>query len=266
MTSPSPPSKRRVEVLGCHIDALTMGQTLARCEELIADGAFAQHVSMNAAKLIAMRDDPELSEIVARCELVSADGQSVVWASRILGQPLPERVAGVDLMQELLALAERRGYRVYILGAKRQVLESAIGHIRSRHPALAVAGYRDGYFSDDQMESVAQEVRVARPHILFVAISSPRKEYFLGRYGRDIGVPFVMGVGGSIDVVAGLVRRAPARWQRLGLEWLYRLGQEPRRLLRRYVATNGRFLGLVALAWARRGPSRGHARARSNSS
>jgi N-acetylglucosaminyldiphosphoundecaprenol N-acetyl-beta-D-mannosaminyltransferase len=176
-----------------------------------------------------MQHDPELRRIVDACELVSADGQSVVWASRLLGDPLPERVAGIDLMQELLALAERRGFRVFILGAKPEVLEMARRRILAQHPRLQLVGTRDGYFSEAEAEEakVAEEIRDARPDILFVAMSSPRKEYWLARYGRTIDVPFVMGVGGAIDVVAGITQRAPGPFQRLGLEWAYRLAQEP---------------------------------------
>ena len=238
-------------VLGCRIDRLDMAQTLARCEGLIARREFAQHVAINAAKLVAMQHDPELRRIIDGCELVSADGQSVVWASRLLGDPLPERVAGIDLMQDLFALAERRGFRVFILGAEAKVLEQARQRIMAKHPRLQLVGMRDGYFTEAEDAEVAEQVREARPDILFVAISSPRKEYWLGRYGRTIDVPFVMGVGGAIDVVAGVTQRAPKQFQRLGLEWAYRLAQEPRRLSRRYAVTNVRFAVLLAAALLR---------------
>lgn len=235
----------RVTVAGCRIDRLDMDGTLARCEELIAAPGVAQHVAINAAKVVALHDDPALAEIVAGCELVSADGQSIVWASRVLGDPLPTRVAGIDLMQELMGLAERRGWGVYFLGARPEVLERALERVRSRYPGLRVVGARDGYFADHEAATVAEAVRAAAPEILFVAISSPKKEFWLSRYGRRIDVPFVMGVGGSVDVLAGLTRRAPAILQRMGLEWAYRLVQEPRRLLRRYLVSNGRFAWLV---------------------
>lgn len=229
-----------------------MAQTLARCEDLIARREFAQHVAINASKLVAMQHDQELRRIIDACELVSADGQSVVWASRLLGDPLPERVAGIDLMQELFALAEQRGFRVFILGAKAEVLERARTEIMARYPRLQLVGTRDGYFTEEEGAAVAEEVRSARPDILFVAISSPRKEYWLGRYGRIIDVPFVMGVGGAIDVVAGITQRAPGALQRLGLEWAYRLAQEPRRLWRRYAVTNFHFLLLLVRELGRR--------------
>jgi N-acetylglucosaminyldiphosphoundecaprenol N-acetyl-beta-D-mannosaminyltransferase len=235
----------RASIVGCEIDRLDMAQTVARIDEIVRRGGFAQHGAINAAKIVAMREDPVLRDIVARCELVSADGQSVVWASRVLRDPLPARVTGIDLMQELLALAERRGYRVFILGARDHVLARAVAAIRRRHPRLVIAGTRNGYFADEDGAAVAAEVAAREPDMVFVGMPSPRKEYWLGRYGRRLGAPFVMGVGGSVDVLAGEVRRAPKLVQRLGLEWLFRLVQEPRRLIGRYAATNTRFMAYV---------------------
>lgn len=238
----------RADILGCSIDRLDMGETVAAVEHAIATRTFTQHMAINAAKLVAMHDDPKLSEIVAGCDLVTADGQAVVWASKLLGDPLPERVAGIDLMDELLAHAGRRGYRVSFLGAKAEVLERALEQLREKYPRLEVASARDGYYADDEAPAVCEEIRAGRADILFVAMSSPRKEYFLGEHGPNLGAPFVMGVGGSIDVIAGITRRAPGIWQRLGLEWLFRLLQEPRRMFRRYAVTNARFIALVMRA------------------
>jgi N-acetylglucosaminyldiphosphoundecaprenol N-acetyl-beta-D-mannosaminyltransferase len=242
----------RAVVLGCAIDSVDMRTAVERCEQLVRAGGFGQHMAVNAAKLVAMHDDPVMRAVTERCQLVTADGQAVVWASRVLGDPLPERVAGIDLMEALFALAAERGYGVYILGARAEVLERAVSELRRRHVGLRVVGHRDGYFGADEEAAVAAEIRAARADMLFVAISSPRKEYFLGEHGPRLGVAFAMGVGGAIDVVAGETRRAPRWMQRLGLEWLYRLLQEPRRLLRRYATTNGRFVGLVAREWMRR--------------
>ena len=225
-----------------------MAETLAEIERAIATGRYTQHMAINAAKLVAMHDDPKLCEIIDACGLVNADGQSVVWASRLLGDPLPERVAGIDLMEALLELAERRGYRVYFLGARAEVLDLAVERLVARYPRLQLAGARDGYFSDDEAPEVCDAIRASRTDVLFVAMSSPRKEYFLGEYGPHLDAPFVMGVGGSIDVIAGVTRRAPAVWQSLGLEWLFRLLQEPRRMFRRYAVTNTRFIALVGRA------------------
>jgi N-acetylglucosaminyldiphosphoundecaprenol N-acetyl-beta-D-mannosaminyltransferase len=241
-------------VLGCRIDRLDLPGTLESVAALIEAGAYTQHMAINTAKLVYMRDDPALQAVIAACGLVNADGQGVVWASRMLGDPLPARVAGIDLMHELIALAEQRGWRVYFLGARPEVLETALDRIREEHPALAVAGARDGYFDDAEAEQVAAEIRAARAQIVFVAMSSPRKELFLGEHGPALGAPFVMGVGGAIDVVAGVTRRAPLAWQRLGFEWLYRLLQEPRRMFRRYAVTNARLAWLVARQLLSEGP------------
>jgi N-acetylglucosaminyldiphosphoundecaprenol N-acetyl-beta-D-mannosaminyltransferase len=238
----------RADILGCAIDRLDLPGTLATIEDTIATRSYTQHMAINAAKLVAMRDDPKLCGIIDGCDLVTADGQSVVWASRLLGDPLPERVAGIDLMEALVGLAEQRGYRVFFLGARSDVLARALERLRARFPRLEIAGARDGYFGDEEADEVCAAIRASRPDILFVAMSSPRKEYFLGEFGPALGAPFVMGVGGSIDVIAGITRRAPVTWQRLGLEWLFRLIQEPRRMFRRYAVTNTRFLGLLGHA------------------
>lgn len=240
------PAPDRARILGVDIDRLDMDQTVARCADIIEAGGPAQHVAVNVAKIVALRDDPHLRAIVERCDLVSVDGQPVVWASRLLGDRLPERVAGIDLMFRLLELAQERGYRVYVLGAKQEVLETAVTRLAERYPRLTVAGFHHGYFADEDSAEVCDAVRAVEPHILLVAMSSPRKEYWLAEHAADLGVPFSMGVGGSIDVVAGLTRRAPGFMQRLGLEWFYRFLQEPLRLGPRYLRTNARFAALLA--------------------
>ena len=242
----------RADVLGCRLDRLDMAGTVARCRALIEARTPAQHVSVNAAKLVSLRSDARLREIMGRAELATADGMSVVWASRLLGDTLPTRVAGIDLMSRLLELAEQEGYRVYILGARAEVLERAVANIRRRHPTLVVAGYRDGYFADADAAHVATEIRSSQPDILFVAMSSPRKEYFVDEHREALGTPLLVGVGGSVDVWAGVARRAPAWMQAAGLEWLYRLIQEPRRLWRRYLVSNVAFLRLLGPEIVRR--------------
>lgn len=259
MGSHTTTSTDRAYVLGCEIDRLDMPATVERCRQLIERGAGGQQqLSVNAAKLVTLHRDPQLREIASRSALVNADGQAVVWASRILGDPLPCRVAGIDLMAELLALAEREGYSVFILGARAEALETAVARIRDRHPRLRIAGYHHGYFDDAGAEgdAIRAQIRSVEPDILFVAMSSPQKEYWLGEHGPRLGIPLLMGVGGSIDVIAGITRRAPMLWQKLGIEWLYRLLQEPRRMLRRYVVTNAIFVALVVRELTARLPRR----------
>jgi N-acetylglucosaminyldiphosphoundecaprenol N-acetyl-beta-D-mannosaminyltransferase len=245
-------TKARADILGCRIDRLTMSETVHECERFILNGHSAQHVSVNAAKLVAMRDNPALREVIESASIVSADGQSIVWASRLLGDDLPERVAGFDLMHRLLALAADRGYRAYFLGARQQVLARAMERLRVLYPGLEIAGCHHGYFADSESDEICAEIRAASPHMLFVAMSSPRKEVWFAEHGATIQVPLTMGVGGSIDVVAGVTRRAPRWAQRAGLEWFFRLIQEPGRLGGRYLTTNGRFVALLAGEMIRR--------------
>ena len=247
----------RVRVLGCPVDPLSMEETVARCAELIGSGGIHQHMAVNVAKLVAARDDARLRGIIERSAIVNADGQGIVLAARLLGQSLPGRVAGIDLMHELVALAAERGHAIYVLGARADVLERAVGILRERHPRLQVAGYRDGYFSAEEESAVCAEIAASGAEILFVAMGTPRKETFLAEHADDLGVPLLVGVGGAVDVLAGVTRRAPAVWQRLGLEWLYRMVQEPRRMFRRYATSNARFALLLAGALAGRLSGRG---------
>ncbi len=243
---------RRIELFGVPVDALTMDETVARVRELVKLGGPNQHVVLNAAKIVAIQRDPELAAIVRRSALVNADGASVVWAGRLVGTPLPERVAGIDLFERLVATAAEDGHSIYLLGATDDVVERVVKVLRARHPLLRIAGYHHGYWGDD--DEMLEIVRAAKPHYLFLAIPSPRKEYWLSVHLDRLGVPFVMGVGGSFDVVAGFTRRAPRILQRIGLEWFWRLAQEPRRMWKRYVVGNTQFVMLTWREWrARRG-------------
>ena len=181
---------------------------------------------------------------------MNADEQSVVWAGRLLGVRFPERVTGIDLMERLLAEAQTRGLGVYFLGAKPDIVQRFVEVCRERYPRLEVAGWRDGYFDDPT--AVADQVRVSGARLLFVGISSPGKERFVDAMRDRLGPLLTVGVGGSFDVWAGVTSRAPQWMQRSGLEWLYRLVQEPRRMWRRYLVGNVRFLGIVASEWRAR--------------
>lgn len=243
ITTAAPPVVLRQELFGVEVDALTMSATVDRIMELVAAGVQVQHVVLNAAKVVMMSKDPALRAVIDACPVVNADGQSVVVASRLLRRPLPERVAGIDLFVELVARAARDGRSVYFLGARDEVLAEMVARFRSQYPTLQIAGYRHGYWKDDH-EVIAQ-VRAAQADLLFLAIPSPRKEFWLGEHLPALGVPFAMGVGGSFDVVAGKVKRAPRWVQRIGCEWVYRLVQEPRRMWKRYLVGNSAFIWLT---------------------
>ena len=238
----------RVELFGVEVDALTMDQTVQRIMELVEAGTPVQHVVLNASKVVMMADDDRLRAVIA-CPVVNADGQSVVTASRILRRPLPERVAGIDLFVELVKRSAADGRSVYFLGARDEVLEEMIRRFREQYPTLNIAGSRNGYWDDDA--AVVAQVREARPDLVFLAIPSPRKEFWLAEHMPAMGVPFAMGVGGSFDVVAGKVKRAPVWVQRIGCEWVYRLVQEPRRMWKRYLVGNTKFVVLTVKEWRR---------------
>ncbi|NEA99247.1 WecB/TagA/CpsF family glycosyltransferase [Streptomyces sp. SID13726] len=244
----------RQSLFGVELDPLTMDQTVERCLDAVRDGRQLEIGVVNAAKLVNMRRDPRLAEAVSGCDLVLADGQAVVWAGKVLRAPLPERVAGIDLFLRLLAEAESTGIPVYFLGAKEEVLEEMLRRVADRFPGLKVAGSRNGYFDDSQQESIAGDIARSGAQMLFLGMTSPKKEIFTAAYGARTGARVVHGVGGSFDILAGVTKRAPASWQRLGVEWLYRALQEPRRLGRRYVTTNTAFLLMTAREFFRSTP------------
>jgi N-acetylglucosaminyldiphosphoundecaprenol N-acetyl-beta-D-mannosaminyltransferase len=246
----------RVELLGSPLDALDMPATVDRCLDLIENAERpARQVSLNAAKVVESARDDRMRRFIRESDVVSADGQSVVWAARLLGRPVPERVAGIDLMHELLGEAAKRGLTVYLLGAREEVLRTASGRLLAMYPGLRLAGATNGYFEAGTEQAVADEIRDSGAHLLFVAMSSPMKERWLDSYLEQTGVRFGMGVGGALDVLAGERERAPRWAQRVGLEWAFRMAQEPTRMWRRYLVGNARFLWLVARELIRRGRS-----------
>ncbi|MBZ2206836.1 WecB/TagA/CpsF family glycosyltransferase [Massilia soli] len=235
----------RITLMGCQVDNLTMEETLGKVEGFIASGRPHQHVVVNVDKLVKASRDPSLRRIINECALINADGMPVVWASRLLGKPLKERVAGVDLFEALMARAGDKGWRVFLLGARDEVVRAVRDTYQRRYPRLAICGCRDGYWTGEQEEAqVAAQVRESQADLLFVAISSPKKEQFLGRWQADMKIPFAMGVGGTFDVAIGKVKRAPLWMQKSGLEWFYRFLQEPRRMFRRYFIDDMAFIWL----------------------
>jgi N-acetylglucosaminyldiphosphoundecaprenol N-acetyl-beta-D-mannosaminyltransferase len=241
-----------ITMMGCRIDNLSIEETLGRIEDFIRSGKPHQHVVVNVDKLVKASRDAGLRRIINGCALVNADGMPVVWAARLLGKPLKERVTGVDLFEALMRRAGERGWRVFLLGARREVVAQVAETYRSRYPQLAIAGWRDGYWQGEAEEAeVAAQVRASGADLLFVAIGSPKKEQFLGRWQETMRIPFAMGVGGTFDVAIGRVKRAPRWMQRAGLEWFYRFLQEPRRMFRRYFIEDMAFLWLLLKEAAR---------------
>lgn len=242
----------RVTLFGCNIDNVSMEETLERVEGFVRSGRPHQHVVVNVDKLVKASRDEDLRRIINECDLVNVDGMPVVWASRLLGKPLKERVAGIDLFEALMGRAADKGWRVFLLGARPDVVREVAATYARRYPGLVLAGVRDGYWQGEDAEAgVVRQVRDSRADLLFVAISSPRKEQFLGLYQAEMRIPFAMGVGGSFDVATGRVKRAPAWMQTAGLEWFFRFLQEPRRMFRRYFIDDMAFIWLVIKEAAR---------------
>ncbi|MEQ7126923.1 WecB/TagA/CpsF family glycosyltransferase [Actinopolymorpha sp. B11F2] len=238
------PSSRRTHICGVPVDALTMEESVNAACALIRTGQPHQHVAINAAKVIAARHDPHLRQVLESCAIANADGQSVVWASRLLGSRVPERVTGIDFMLRMWEVAAERGFRVYLLGSKPETVRRTADVARSQ--GVDIVGARNGFWTPEGEASVVAEVAAARPDLLFVGLPTPRKEEFLHRHLGELRAGLAVGVGGSFDVVAGVVSRAPLWMQKSGLEWLHRMAQEPRRLLGRYVLGNVEFVFLVA--------------------
>lgn len=244
-------SLERVVLFGVAIDNLTLPETVNRIEQMIAAGPTHQHVVVNVDKIVKLQRDEQLRQAVLDCDLINADGQPLVWASRVLGRPLKERVTGIDLFVALVGRCAERGFRPYLLGARQDVLDRAVAALKAKHPTLELAGWRNGYWRTEEEAAVVAEIRRTRPDVMFVGMSSPKKEVFVQRWKAELQVPFIMGVGGTFDVVAGIVKRAPVWMQRAGLEWLYRLAQEPRRMWRRYLVEDTAFFALLAREWWR---------------
>ena len=261
LAAPSPRSASadlKRSMFGFSFDALRIEEVVNRCREAIENGKPLLLGVMNAAKVVGARKDARLRSALQKCDLLLADGQSVVWASRLLGCSLPERVAGIDIFERLLEFAAREGKSVYLLGATTEVLQALEVQLLRRFPGLQIAGSRNGYFHEHESSQVAEAIRKTRPDLLFLGIPSPAKEIFLSTYGPALAVPVMHGVGGSFDVLAGRTKRAPVSWQRAGFEWAFRLLQEPRRLWRRYLTTNAVFIALT-IGEALRGRSSGEA-------
>ncbi len=235
----------RARILNGAFDPLTLEGTLDRVFGLIERGERGYLCTVNVAILMMMRDSPRLQGFVDRAMLVVADGMPLVWASKRRGTVLPERVTGVDLVEKLCAGAATRGLGVYLLGATPDVIQESADRLRSRFPGLEISGVADGHYPAAEAPLRARAIRDSGARILIVGMGVPRQEHFIEDHWESLGVSFALGVGGSFEVLAGRKTRAPVALQKLGLEWAFRLTQEPRRLFKRYMVTNTRFLALL---------------------
>jgi N-acetylglucosaminyldiphosphoundecaprenol N-acetyl-beta-D-mannosaminyltransferase len=242
----------RADFLGVPIDLIDLEETIRRAEEAMRLRRRLQHVALNVAKFVYMQKNQELRDDVLTADIIGIDGMGIVLAARLFGISVPERVAGVDLMERLLETCAAKGYRPYFLGATEKALSLALHNLRIRFPNLEFAGAQHGYYPHESEADVVAAIRASGADCLFIGMPTPHKERFLAAYRDTISVPFIMGVGGGIDIIAQITKRAPVWMQRIGLEWLYRIMQEPRRMWKRYLTTNMAFAAIIAKAAYRR--------------
>ncbi|MBL4684334.1 MAG: WecB/TagA/CpsF family glycosyltransferase [Nannocystaceae bacterium] len=233
----------RVNLFGAEFDPLSLQDTIERIEDHVRAGRQGWLCTVNVAILMMMRNDPWLESFISRASIVVADGQPLMWCSKVmLPQPLPERVAGVDLVFALAKQSEQTGLRIGVLGAKAEVIEELASRIRTRHPDAKLVYVGDGFFDADGAKQRAADIKAANVEVLLVGMGVPRQEHFVDEQFEAMGIPLCVGVGGSFDVLAGVVSRAPEIVQRAGMEWAFRLAQEPQRLWKRYLVTNATFI------------------------
>lgn len=235
----------RINILNTTIDVLTMKETIDLVEKYITTKTPLHLMGVNADKINEVNANKLMSEIVNKCGVINADGASVVLASKYLKKPLPERVAGIDLMMNLVELADQKSYKIFLLGAKEEVVKKTKEKLIQKYPKLNVVGIRNGYFKEADWEMVSEQIEKTNPDLVFVGITSPIKEYLI-EYLQNKGHKEVfMGVGGSFDVISGNIPRAPLWMQKMNLEWLFRMLHEPKRLFKRYLVGNTKFINAV---------------------
>ncbi|MCR6545231.1 WecB/TagA/CpsF family glycosyltransferase [Dehalobacterium formicoaceticum] len=235
----------RYQIFNTYVDVYSFDETVHKIERIISERNPTQHVVINASKVNLMQKDRQLTEIVNSCPLINADGASIVWAAKKLDIPLKERVTGIDLFLKLVEISNDKGYRIFLFGAKEEVVAKVKRTFEEKYSNLKIAGIRNGYFNEAEEPEIVNMIAQSNSDILFVAFSSPKKEFWINKYLHQLKVPFVMGVGGSFDIVAGMTSRAPVWMQKKGLEWLYRFFQEPRRMWKRYIIGNAKYIILV---------------------
>lgn len=237
---------QRIPILNTFYDNISIMETLDIIKESIKSNRQIHHTVINANKVVLLQKDLELRESVNASDIINIDGIGVLWAAKLLGKPVKERVTGIDLMQKILEVAQSENFKVYFLGAKEEVVKKLADICSEKYGKGIIAGYRNGYFSNEDEISIVNLIKESNTQILFVAMPSPKKENFLFKYKHELeNLNFIMGVGGSFDVLTGKVNRAPKWMQKIGMEWFFRLIQEPRKMWRRYLIGNISFLIIV---------------------
>lgn len=218
------------DILGIQFDDMTLDEAAQAGAELLKSDSFHYVVTPNPEFILAAETDLEFKTILNQADLVLPDGIGVVYSAKILGTPLQGRVPGIDFASRMLDILDEMGGRLFLLGAKPGVAEMAGENILAQHPNIQLCGTQDGYFTDEL--EVVRKVSDAKPDLLFVCLGAPKQEKWMSRWGVLTGAKLAIGLGGALDVFAGTVQRAPEKWQKMGMEWAYRLSKEPKRIVR----------------------------------
>ncbi len=221
--------RNRVAVLNVMVDVVTMQEAVHAVEEFIALKKTHMVFTPNAEMIMMANRDPQLAKVLNHADLVVPDGAGVVWAARYNGHNMPERVAGYDLVQNLLKKAATKKYRIYMLGGAPGIVEKAKSAAERRYSGVEIVGTHNGFFSKDDELEIINHIKACKPDILLVALGVPRQEKWIAEFAEQIEVPVAIGVGGTFDVMSGTVRRAPLWMQNAKLEWMYRLLSDPKR-------------------------------------
>lgn len=235
-----------IDSFGVKINSLSINDFIDIIEQnIITRTALIQQTSVNAYTIVSVQHDLALREAINKSTLVNIDGMSVVWALKFLGYKHVQKASCPDIFDRLMELAAEKGYRPFFLGTTPEILDTAIRNLKNEYPALEMAGSHHGYFNEENAEEIAKLIKESKADMLFLGISSPKKELFSDRYSAYMQVPYIFGVGGVFDILANVTKRAPRWMQNSGLEWLYRFLQEPRRMWRRYLIGNIQFVWIV---------------------
>lgn len=234
-------------ILGIRVHLIDLNIALPLIERFIQSRKSHQIVLVNVAKIVKAQFNNLLKDIINNADLVGADGVPVIWISKLFRPAIPGRLNGTDLMEALVEMSAKKGYSIYFFGAEDCIVRKVVSFYTKKYPTLKIAGYRNGYFSSDEENEIVQQIRQSNVDVLLVGFGTPKKEIFIKKYKHEMKVPVIHGVGGSFDVVAGKTKRAPIWMQKYGLEWFFRILQEPGRMLKRYLMTNSLFIIFIIL-------------------
>ncbi len=237
--------QQQINFLDTTIDNLNIDETLSLIETSLDKKEKIIREDINAAKIVWMHNDPHLKEIIQQADIINADGQSIIFASKFLGQPIKERVSGIDLMEHIISHADQKQWKIFFLGASEDIIVKTVNKYAQTYSKDIIAGYNHGYFIEEDEDNIVDIINSTNTDILFIGMPSPKKEYFVDKHFEKLNCYLLMGVGGSFDVVAGKISRAPVWMQKSGFEWLYRLLQEPGKMWKRYLYTNSMFIWLI---------------------